>query len=323
MEFSQGTQYTDVPETDPGEARRAATYCALASVAAILLSYVLVLLFSLIVKNTQIGERTYANLALIVSTAATNLIAMPCAWLLLLKRVPKQEAPLTEAPAAGLSFRSFAFYFPCAFALMYGGALLGRLIGMLFGGGLSDVVGSVIESVSPWVTVVCAGIVGPVAEELFFRKAMIDRLKGYHPADAILCSALLFAMVHGNLTQFLYAFPLGLLFGFIYYRTKDIRLTILLHVAVNMLGGVVPQLISLLFDAAEKGQLGAYVATTVYSALLFVLCVIGVVQLVRYRKQFLIRTPLPHRSREFFINVGFIAACVIFAGLFILNEIYV
>lgn len=319
MEFSQG--YTSIPETDPKQPRRAASFCAFASVVVILLSYGLILVFSLFVQNTQIDARTYADLLLIVNTVAINLIAMPCAWYLILRRIPKREAPEYGAGRAPLTFRGFAFYFPCAFALMYAGAFLGRLFGALLGGGLSDVVGSVIDPVDPPVTFVCAAIVGPVAEELFFRKAMIDRLSKHHPGDAILYSALLFAMIHGNLAQFLYAFPIGLLFGFVYYTAQDIRLTILLHVAINTIGGVVPQLIARLSEAADGGNAGAYAAITVYSLTLLALCVIGVVNLIRYRRQFRVQTQLPHCGRAFFGNAGFIVACVVFAGLFVLSEV--
>ena len=48
----------------------------------------------------------------------------------------------------------------------------------------------------------------------------------------------MFGLFHGNLNQFVYAFVLGLCFGFIYVKTGNIRYTIGLHMLVNFLGSV-------------------------------------------------------------------------------------
>ena len=45
----------------------------------------------------------------------------------------------------------------------------------------------------------------------------------------MLFSGLMFGLFHGNLNQFVYAFVLGLCFGFIYVKTGNIRYTIGLH----------------------------------------------------------------------------------------------
>lgn len=54
----------------------------------------------------------------------------------------------------------------------------------------------------------------------------------------MLFSGLMFGLFHGNLNQFVYAFVLGLCFGFIYVKTGNIRYTIGLHMLVNFLGSV-------------------------------------------------------------------------------------
>ena len=317
--FETGT----VTAPDPKQTRRAASLCAFAAVFAIVLTYTILFGITLLLNRAKLSDRAYDNLIMIVNTVVIDGVALPLAWLLLLRRTPIVEPPEAGSVRSPLSFRVFFFYFPCAFVLMYGGALLGRLIGMLFGKELSDVVDSAIGSVDVWVTVLCAGIAAPIAEELFFRKAMIDRLSGHHPTDAILYSALLFALIHGNLTQFLYAFPLGVLFGFVYYRTRNVGHTILLHVGINLLGGVVPQLVSMIDSEGEGfSSLASTLVMVLYSGVTIVLCVFGIIHLVRYRKQYFpIRTALPRFRRPFYLNAGFIVACVIFTGLFVLNEI--
>lgn len=325
MEYQPEYEYEIVPASapDPKPMRRAASFCAFGAVAQTLIAYGLVVGFSAFISAVFHAELN-ADWSLIVNTVTIDLIAMPLAWLLLLRRTPRNALREAEAPQP-LSFRAFFFYLPCAFVLMYAGALTGRLVGLLFGKGLNDVVDGMIGSVNPWISLLCAGIIGPVAEELFFRKAMIDRLSGFHPADAIVYSALLFGLVHGNLTQFLYAFPLGLLLGFVYYRTQNIGHTILLHVAVNLLGGIVPQVINLMEEAGAGNnvlKLIASLATALYSVMTIVLCVFGIIHLIRRRRQFFtIRPELPRFRRPFYINAGFIVACVVFTVLFVLAEI--
>ena len=310
------TLYPETPVPDAKSARRAASLCAFAAVALTVIAYAIIFAVSLAAYGVA-GDLS-ADLVLIVNTAAVDLIAMPLCWLLLLRRVPKNAGP--ERERTPLSFMRLLFFFPCAFVLMYAGSLAGKLIGVLIEGGLSDVVTDAVSAVSPWTLLPCIVIVGPVAEELFFRKAMIDRLSVYHPTDAILFSALLFAMIHGNLTQFLYAFPLGVLFGVIYYRTQNIRYTILLHVAINAIGGAVPVLLET--AVGKLPEIGGMALTAVYSLFILAMCVLGLVLLIVRRREFLpIPSENPRVRKPFYINAGFIAACVVFIGLFVASEI--
>ena len=78
-------------------------------------------------------------------------------------------------------------------------------------------------------------IIGPITEELIFREAIEGEMlrRGTAPWIAILTSALAFGLAHLNLAQSLYAFPLAILFGIIYYKTGNIVLTSLLHILNN------------------------------------------------------------------------------------------
>lgn len=68
------------------------------------------------------------------------------------------------------------------------------------------------------------GLLAPVAEELVFRGAVLRSLLRWN-ANHWLCiglSALAFALVHGNPAQMPHAFIIGLLLGWLYYRTGSI-----------------------------------------------------------------------------------------------------
>ena len=83
-------------------------------------------------------------------------------------------------------------------------------------------------------------IIGPIAEELLFREAIEGEMlrRGANPWTAILISAIAFGTVHFNLAQGLYALPLGIIFGIIYYKTGNILLTALLHITNNSLAAL-------------------------------------------------------------------------------------
>lgn len=77
------------------------------------------------------------------------------------------------------------------------------------------------------------GIVAPLAEEMVFRGAILRKLLGRFGEKwhwvAILISAVIFGAVHGNIPQFVHAALIGLLLGWMYYRTGSILPGVLLH----------------------------------------------------------------------------------------------
>ncbi len=79
-------------------------------------------------------------------------------------------------------------------------------------------------------------ITGPIIEELICRKLVIDKLRDTGEKQAIILSALFFGLMHGNVYQFAYAFPVGLIFAYVYLRTNNISYTILLHMLMNLTG---------------------------------------------------------------------------------------
>ena len=88
----------------------------------------------------------------------------------------------------------------------------------------------------PVLLAVTAGIAGPLAEELAFRGLVQRRACSFmRPRTAVLLTALLFGLYHMNMIQFLYAFPLGLLLGALYWKSGDLKTAVLAHMAANMI----------------------------------------------------------------------------------------
>jgi len=78
-------------------------------------------------------------------------------------------------------------------------------------------------------------IAAPVLEELIFRGIMLDGLlKIFSPAKAILISSALFMLTHFDPWQFVSAFLGGVFYGWVYYRTKTVSFTIIMHAAAYL-----------------------------------------------------------------------------------------
>lgn len=78
-------------------------------------------------------------------------------------------------------------------------------------------------------------VAAPLLEEFIFRGVMLDGLlKRYSPTRSILISSFLFGLVHLNPWQFVSAFIIGLLAGWVYYKTRNLLLPILIHMVNNL-----------------------------------------------------------------------------------------
>lgn len=107
-------------------------------------------------------------------------------------------------------------------------------------------VSEVIFSGNFVMTLLAVGIIGPIFEELLFRGLVFGELRKIsHVRVAIVIQALLFGIYHLNVIQGSYAFFIGLLLGFVYYRSNSILAPILIHIAVNASSVIVSEFVTL------------------------------------------------------------------------------
>lgn len=112
----------------------------------------------------------------------------------------------------------------------------------------------------------------PVSEELVYRGLVYRRIRDYLGVNAaIVMSALIFGLVHGNVVQFIFAFLIGLALAAVYERYRTIWAPIAAHMAVNLFSciGEFAQ-INLLPDTGY-GILALFIAEGVFVAVLGVL----------------------------------------------------
>lgn len=79
-------------------------------------------------------------------------------------------------------------------------------------------------------------IISPILEEIFFRKILYTTLKFYLASiTSIICSALMFSLVHSNLQSFPILFILGVSLCLIFEKTNSIIYPIILHSLFNLI----------------------------------------------------------------------------------------
>lgn len=80
-------------------------------------------------------------------------------------------------------------------------------------------------------------LAAPILEELIFRGIILDGLlKKYTPLKSILVSSLLFGLVHLNPWQFVTGVIIGFFSGWVYYNTRSLLPSIIIHASANLCG---------------------------------------------------------------------------------------
>mgnify|MGYP001232349778 CR=1 FL=1 len=87
-----------------------------------------------------------------------------------------------------------------------------------------------------WVLVlygITIAIIPPIVEELLFRGMILQSLRKYGDGFAVVASAMLFGLYHGNFVQIVFAFIAGLVMAHVVVRTGSLWTSILIHFINN------------------------------------------------------------------------------------------
>ena len=250
------------------------------------------------------------NFRLVISSICNYILPFPI-LLFLMKKLEREKLEKES-----LSITSFLLYFCISFTLMIIGNLIGigvtSLIGTAIQSDIANPIQTLINSSDILLNLIIISIIGPIFEELFFRKLLIDRTIKYGAKISIILSATLFGLMHGNLNQFFYAFLLGGFFSYTYIKTGKIIYPILLHICLNLMGSVLSLFV---LESANAITQGAYTSfdiglILVYVLILLLVMIFGLYGLTQYKKAKLtkIRTKieLTNPIRTAFLNYGMV-----------------
>ena len=126
-------------------------------------------------------------------------------------------------------------------------------------------------------SVIGTAIVPAFAEEFAFRGIILSHFRKYGDAFAIFASALLFGCMHGNTTQIVFAFLLGLIFAFIDVKTNSIIPSVIVHFLNNLYAVISNTLQS---HPALTDQQSSFITT----AIVVMICTIGILSLIYLAK---------------------------------------
>lgn len=158
-------------------------------------------------------------------------------------------------------------------------------------------------------------VLAPFCEESIFRGVILQSLRPLGNGFAILFSALLFAMMHGNIGQFPLAFLVGLALGYFVLLFDSLWVTILMHAAVNSMSTWINYM---------DVYAGSTVSNLLYFGLGIVLLAIAISTVVLLRKRKVLQNQLAHVTKpeiplSFLFKRAFLTpGMIVFTVLFIL-----
>lgn len=189
------------------------------------------------------------NFNLILSTIMVYAIAMPLI-LLLAKGMEKDDIPRRRAGGKQL-VPAFIICYALVFVSNLIGNMITTIIGILKGSAVQNGLVGIVTDGNMLVNFVAMVVIAPIVEEYVFRKVIVDRTVRYGEGAAIITSGLMFGLFHGNLNQFIYAVVLGMFFAFVYVKTGNLKITIVMHAIVNFLGSIVAGSLMRMLDYSE------------------------------------------------------------------------
>lgn len=214
-----------------------------------------------------LNSKLNVNTIMILSTAIISIIAMgiTAVFINMYSDYKKEETKLTGKKIFEYTFIGITLIGILQVVLSYIYSKLGmdynvlESFEVLPGAGILDKV----------IYFVGIAIVPAIFEELLFRKAILNYSKRFGKLFAVLFSALIFGLIHMNLSQGIFAFILGIIFAIIAIKTNSIKITMLLHFLNNGYAAL-----KVIFD-------GSKLVTGILDNIVLAFVVVGVIILLK------------------------------------------
>lgn len=159
-------------------------------------------------------------------------------------------------------------------------------------------------------------VVPGIFEEIFIRKSILNYGKQFGTYFTIIVSSIIFGLLHLNLQQGIFACLIGLVFAIILLITKDIRITILLHIMNN---GLVA-LISIFSESNIMQNILEY--GSLLLGLIGIVLLIGVIIKNKGKNKIFEKEKFKEEYKMIFRNFTFDLVIILFIVLTIATENY-
>ena len=175
-------------------------------------------------------------------------------------------------------------------------------------------------------SVIGTALVPAFAEEFAFRGIVLSRLRKYGDSFAIFASALLFGAMHGNTTQIVFAFLLGLIFAYVDVKTNSIIPSVIIHFFNNFYAVLANSMVNSNTLTEQQSQLFSYILMVAFS----LLGLLSIVYLSKTDKYFfklndsaeaVSLLEFKNKINTFIINPGVMIALSLFTAEMIVNMI--
>ncbi|MBQ8302074.1 MAG: CPBP family intramembrane metalloprotease [Clostridia bacterium] len=326
MELENTVEITEVEFTgeDKKVAIKAFSRCHIATFAYVLIGIALIYIAQFVTMAIvgydgliTLSENPYYIWGLQV--AALYVIAFPLFWLMI------RKLPSAKRERSKMDIKEFGIIFLISQAVTLLGSILSSwitsIVEIFLGHEIPDTTSELISQTPIWLIILVVVIIGPIVEEMIFRKALIDKLSIYGDRLAILVSAIGFGLFHGNLYQLFYATALGLILGYMYTKTRNSLYNCLMHMAINFMGTIPAVLIQPALDRLnaldpealiDGSTITDYMMIMGVSSLQYLLAIAGIVMaILAFRnKSWLIpdrcdiNIPKKDRPRVIVFNLG-------------------
>lgn len=296
-----------VPMSDVKILSRCGLYLSLMSLVVFASQYILMFILNKLDPKAQEAD-WYGVLLTLVGVV---FVGLPVFYGLM-KKIPDSETGEKKNVPVGKFLGYFIICVGCTYAANYIGSFISAFLAFMMGVNFTNPLENFVYASDMTLLLIYGVIIAPIAEELIFRKILLDKLRRFGDLPAILLSGVAFGIFHFNLSQFFYAAVLGILFAYITIRTNRIIYSILLHMMINFMGlGFVPLL------ASDNNVLGAvFVLIWIFGSM-----TAGSLLVIFNTKNILLYRPIKPlvRRKDYVINPGSIIFIVLGVGIMLLS----
>lgn len=133
-----------------------------------------------------------------------------------------------------INYKNILYLIPIGLSLAIFSNVILELTNILNNDEAAKYVTKSIMSLNPILIIFTTILIAPIVEELVFRAFIFKTIsKMSNKYVGMIISSLMFGIMHGNVSQGLYAFFVGLVLSFIYDKLNNISYAIFLHSTMN------------------------------------------------------------------------------------------